>query len=521
VTGRWDRPITRRELLETAWKAGAVGSSLLLPNFLHEPAIAAPLWRPDKHRSSVVIAWNNAFLQGVRESKLGPPMVARALAVSHTCVFDAWAAYDRVAVGTRLGGKLRRPPKERTLANKTKAISFAAYRAGVDLFPASKGTVFDPLMAELGYDPADTSTDPATPTGVGNVASGAVLGFRHRDGSNQLGDEPGGQPGVPYSDYTGYKPANDPMDVREPRNPLDPSTVHDPSRWQQLRYVDISGNDVTPGFIAPHWGLVTPFALRSGDQFRPDEGPAQYGSRRYASQARAILRMSEDLNDRRKAIAEYWADGPRSELPPGHWNLFAQFVADRDHHGAHERGVDLDVKLFFALANAIFDAVICVWDSKRFFDSVRPITALRYLYFGRKVKAWGGPYQGPKLIDGETWFPYQLTTFPTPPFPEYPSGHSCISGTGADILERFTGSDRFGLSVVVRAGSSKIEPGAVPAHDLELSWDRFSEAADQAGISRRYGGIHFEQGDLDSRHLGRRVARRAWDRAQTYITGEA
>src|SRR5438445_11115012 len=98
---------------------------------------------------NVVIQWNNAALQGVRDSKIGPPMVARALAIVHTCIYDAWAAYDNVAVGTRLGGSLRRPPAERTLENKNAAISFAAYRAAVDLFPGSRTSVFDPLMREL------------------------------------------------------------------------------------------------------------------------------------------------------------------------------------------------------------------------------------------------------------------------------------------------------------------------------------------------------------------------------------
>jgi uncharacterized protein DUF6851/vanadium-dependent haloperoxidase-like protein len=517
----WGRPITRRELFVAARRAGIVGSTLLLPKFLQSPALADPVSIEKKGGQSVVVRWNAALLQGVRESRLGPTMVSRALAVCHTCMFDAWAAYDRVAVGTRLGGQLRRPPKERTLANKSKAISFGAYRGAVDLFPGSKTTVFDPLMAELGYDPADNSTDPATPSGIGNIASAAVLEYRHHDGSNQLGDEPGGTPGVPYSDYTGYAPVNEPMDVRNPREPMDPSKVHDPSRWQPLRYIDRAGGDVTPRFTTPHWYKVIPFALSSPDQFRSDTGPAKYGSDQYASQAKAVLDLSAGLTDRHKMIAEYWADGPASELPPGHWNLFAQFVADRDHHGAKERGgVDLDVKMFFALTNAIFDAGICCWDSKRAFDYVRPITALRYLYFGQKVWAWGGPYQGTQLIDGETWFPYEPTTFPTPPFAEFTSGHSTFSATGAHILTLFTGSNRFDHSVTLPAGSSRIEPGAVPAEDVTLSWETFSDAANQAGKSRRYGGIHFEQGDLDARNMGKPIARQAWEKAQSYINGD-
>ena len=85
--------------------------------------------------SNVVIQWNQAALQGVRDSKLGPPMVARALAIVHTCIYDAWAAYDRRALGTQLGSSLRQRRSERTQANKNEAISFAAYRAAVDLFP--------------------------------------------------------------------------------------------------------------------------------------------------------------------------------------------------------------------------------------------------------------------------------------------------------------------------------------------------------------------------------------------------
>src|SRR5215471_6538361 len=161
---------------------------------------------------TIVVQWNQAVLQGVRDSTLGPPMVARALAIVHTCIYDAWAAYDMRAEGTQLSGSLRRPQNEHTVANQTEAISFAAYRAAIDLFPGDKASVFDPLMAQLGYDINDTSTDTRTPSGIGNVACAAVLAFRHSDGSNQLGTlaNPGAPTGVPYADYTGYVPVNKP-----------------------------------------------------------------------------------------------------------------------------------------------------------------------------------------------------------------------------------------------------------------------------------------------------------------------
>jgi hypothetical protein len=105
---------------------------------------------------SVVTIWNNVNLQGIRDSKIGPPMVARSLAIVSTCMFDAWAAYDSTGVGTQLGGGLRRPAAEQTQANKSKAISFAAYRALVDLFALDKA-LFDAQMIALGYDPTDNS----------------------------------------------------------------------------------------------------------------------------------------------------------------------------------------------------------------------------------------------------------------------------------------------------------------------------------------------------------------------------
>ncbi len=507
--------ITRRQFLK---QAGAGGALLLVPQLAWARSPSSPAREGTEREAgdSVVVRWNNAALQGVRDSKLGPPMVARALAIVHTSIYEAWAAYDRRAIGTRLGGALRRPHREHTRANMEIAISFAAYRAAVDLFPGDKLTVFDPLMRSLGHNPNDMSTDATTPVGVGNLASRAVLEFRHRDGANQLGDEAGGMAGIPYSDYTGYKSPNDPMDLR---SAFDPAGVHDANRWQPLRYIDATGALATQPFVGAQWQHVKPFALRSAAQLRSPEGPATYGSDLYESQAGALLDLSAALTDEQKMIAEYWADGPHSELPPGHWDLFAQFVSRRDRHAEHPHGLDSDVKLFFALTNAIFDASICCWDNKRAFASVRPITAVRYLFQGRHVRAWGGPYRGTQVIKGEDWFPYQATTFPTPPFPEYSSGHSTFSAAGAEILRLFTGSDRFGAGVTFPAGSSRFEHGAVPASDVTLTWATFKEAAYQAGLSRRYGGIHFEQGDMDGRAGGRLLAQQAWTKAMSYFNG--
>lgn len=482
--------LTRRSFIQRS-AVTAVGAYVLLDSLGSSVARAAV--NGATGNSTVVTQWNSAALEAIRETHPGPPMVARALAMVHTSIFDAWAAYDANALPTQSAGFVRRPDQERTPANRREALSYAAYRTLVDLYPGSQQVAeFDALMASLGYDPSNTGTDPSTPSGVGNRAAAALLAFRHTDGSNQLGG---------YADTSGYVSVND------------PDHINDPNRWQPLRVPDGHGGSVVQKYIAPHWGGVKPFALTSSNQFLTDS-PATVDDSLYEQQARQILHYSARLNDRQKVIAEYWADGPRSELPPGHWCLFAQYVSQRDNHD-----LDADVKMFFALTNANFDASIACWDAKRVYDSVRPVTAIHYLFADNDVRAWAGPYKGTRRIKGRDWTPYQAPTVVTPPFPEYLSGHSTFSAAGAEILRRFTGSDRFGASYTQPARSSRVEPLTTPANDLTLTWRTFSHAADEAGISRRYGGIHFEQGDLDGRAMGRAVGAQAWDRAQSYISG--
>jgi PAP2 superfamily len=442
---------------------------------------------------NVALSWNRAGLESVRRTRMGPPMVARALHILHAAMYDAWAAHDDLALGSRLGDLLRRPAAARTEEAKREAASFAAHRALSDLFP-TEATAFAKLMSDLGYDP-DAVGPEGSPSAVGVQAARAVLAFRHGDGANQLGDmgpEPRGL-ATAYADWTGYRPAN----------PL--QRLLDPDRWQPLPTPDGLGQR----FLAPHWGLVAPFALRAGWELRP-AGPRRHPGRRYLLQAEEVLADSAGLTDEHKAIAEYWADGPGSETPPGHWCLHAQHVSARDGHG-----LDEDVRLFFALTAALLDAGIASWDAKRTYDSVRPITAIRFLFSGREVLAWGGPGLGPRRIRGEDWQPY----IPTPPFGEHPSGHSTFSAAAAAVLAGFTGSDRFGASATIPAGGSRVEPGVTPAADVTLSWATFTDAADQAGRSRRYGGIHFRHGDLAGRSLGRAVGARAWQAASALFAG--
>jgi hypothetical protein len=451
---------------------------------------------PPSANDNVVLQWDEELLQAVRALPPGPTVVARAIAVVHTAIFDAWAAYDPKATGTRLGRTLRRPPREYTLANKNKAISFAAYTALVDLFPTRQFD-FAEQMAALGY--ATNGSDTSTPATVGITAARAVIDYRHGDGSNQLNG---------YADTcqpTCYVPVNT-GDV-----------VVDPWRWQPIRVPLGTGPEQRA--TTPHWRNVKSFALTSPLQYTPP-GPDKLTDGSFSSKnIDDLLALTSNLNDRQKVTAEYWADGPRSEFPPGHWALIAQVVSRIRGHS-----LDYDVQMFFALGNALLDASIAAWAAKFKWDFVRPITAIRERYKGTPVTSWLGPYQGYGLVDGSQWIPYQSPKVVSPPFPEYVSGHSTFSSAAATILSLFTGSDSFNAYVTVKAGSSLFEPttetqAGTPASNVTLSWPTLTAAAKDAGLSRRLGGIHFQDADEDGYALGRSVGANTMVKTMSYING--
>lgn len=438
---------------------------------------------------TAVVVWNNALLSAVRTTNPGPTITSRALAIAHTCMYDAWAAYDKRAKGSS-GIDLLRAAGSHSEAAIAEAVSHAAYRAAVDLFPG-KQQEFASVLAMQGLEPQPKNFSIASPAGVANVACEAVLRSRHRDGSNQLGKLGTG----PYSDYTGYQPLNSPYSLNEPNH------------WQPLALTAADSSTREQRFLTPQWGNVKPFAIREPRSYRI-KPPALHGTPAYREQVLEVVAYSAGLTESQKMIAAYWADGPNTESPPGHWNLFAQHVSQRDQHG-----LEADVKMFFALNNAMMDAGILAWWVKRRYDYVRPVSAVRHELNGQTITAWSRSAGGKASMPGHSWEPYQTPGALTPPFAEYVSGHSTFSAAAAEILQRFTGSDVFGYEVSFPAGSSYIEPGKVPTADLQMSWATFSDAADEAGMSRRYGGIHFRDADMEGRRLGREVGAQVWGRA--------
>lgn len=502
---------------------------------------------------TISVQWDRAVQQAAINASPGPTIASRAYGILHAAMFDAWAAYDPDAIATQLGDNLQRPTRENTDANKTEAMSFAAYRVLTELLPTQQA-IFDRLMQDLGFDPSNTTTDTTTAAGIGNVSAETLMQFRRQDGSNQQGG---------YVDTTNYQAVNS-----------DPNNIVRLDKWTP-EFVPI---DSQPGdadflrqeqFLTPQWSVVNPFALESSNAARPvapkpfllvdgatvnldagtitladgsvanitpdivgtDPSAGAIINKAFIDQAQRVVDISATLTDEQKLIAEFWEDAGGTSFPPGTWMTFGQLVSARD-----DNTLDRDALLFLALGNAVFDAGVATWESKVFYDYVRPVRAIRELgklgllnggaigtdaitgETGFVINAWAGPGLGTQTILADNFITYQTPgSDPSPPFAEYTSGHSAFSAAGAQVLQRFTGSDDFNASVTFSPGESRFEPGVTPTETLTLQWDSFSAAADEGGISRLYGGIHFDDGDQNGRALGRQVGDIVWQQAQQFV----
>jgi PAP2 superfamily len=463
----------------------------------HAVCQSTRLSMPQPQRGQVqrnaVLLWNDALLQAIENSQFEPPINARALAMVFTGIYDAWAIYRPPA--RPVYPSAHRSTLVSGFQNMSESINYAAYFIALDLYP-SEQSLLQSVLAKQGLKIPHLG-EPLTPAAqIGLEEATAVLESRHKDGSNQLGDV---SPGA-YSSYAIQNTALSPE-----------------YGWKPLTLSEHGILSLTQTFILTHWNQVQPFASAPLESLRSPIGPIDEKSdpRAFQNQALQLLRLSAALNDRTKSIAEYWSDGLGTVQPPGHWCQLAAFVSKRDHHT-----IDEDVVLFFALSNALLDAGIAAWNEKIHYRSERPVTAIRRLYRAQKVKAWRDHLLGTGVIPGEAWMPYQEGHNITPAFPEFVSGHSTFSAAAAEILRAFTGFDKFGYIAVIPAGSSRIEPNVTPHRDIRLRFATFSEAAEQAGMSRLYGGIHFERANLEGQALGRRVGRLVWERVTQLLQGK-
>lgn len=554
----------RKLSILNAWERTLLVVSTL--SLMSSPASAQSVFDQieiEETKQSVASKWISDALKAVSSEEgesLGPTGSSRAYGILGTAMYDAWSAFDPAVSTLEADGYISFDALDiglpATQANKTEAISYAAFTVLSDLFPTpSLVQGFEETLLSFGFDPDNNSSALSTAAGIGTSTAQSLLAWRQQDGSNQLNN---------YADTIGYLPIN----TSDERSVID--------TWLTENIpVDTSPGDFdfeeTQVPLHPQWGTITPFALDSGDEFRPvapepflldpaaslnlkdktitradgtevaisksligtDINPA------FIEQSERLVKVSADLSttpegEKQKLIADFWEDPAGSPYPPGTWLRFAQKVAESENPD-----LDDDVKLFFALGNAVMDAGIATWEAKYFYDYARPIRVIRDLgdlgLIGEdtdgdgvyEIDAWAGRGLGTQRIDATDFLPYQRPNNPAPPFPEYTSGHSAFSGAAAEVLARYTGSDNIvledgtvGLSVDFLPGSSRIEPGTEPNEIVTLSWQTFSEASDEAGISRIYGGIHFDDGNLNSELLGRQVGDKVFERTQQLIRGD-
>jgi vanadium-dependent haloperoxidase-like protein len=209
-------------------------------------------------------------------------------------------------------------------------------------------------------------------------------------------------------------------------------------------------------------------------------------------------------------------------------------VSRRDRHD-----LDRDIKMFFCVANAAFEAFVAAWDAKRVYDSARPFALVRMvqvLFAGQAIVGYLGPGKGFGVLPAEQWHPYSPGTFVTPPFPGYVSGHSTVSGACGKMLAQFTGSDRFGAyhrhvagqyteasaaAAAMQAMNGKPAVGLPADKQVTIVLSSFSGTADMAGLSRVMGGYHIQTDNVEGLRLGRRVAEYAWPRYRAQFDGTA
>jgi hypothetical protein len=220
-------------------------------------------------------------------------------------------------------------------------------------------------------------------------------------------------------------------------------------------------------YLLPQWGFVRPFAMSSSSQFRPP-GPPSLDSQRYAADYEEVKQLGAAVGstrtDEQTEIALFWADGAGTETPPGHWNSIAQIIA-----AARGNTLEENARLFALLNIAMADSAICAWDAKYTFDFWRPVTAIAFVE--------------PQL----NWMSFIVT----PPFPDYVSGHSTFSGAAATVLARFYGTDELPFTT-----GSDFLPG------VYRSFPTCLDAAEEAAVSRLYGGIHFRSASEDGLQAG-------------------
>ncbi len=385
-----------------------------------------------------VLRWNLIALDALRTDASTPPFASRLLALMHLAIYDVVAAIEKTAPYY----VLQTAPAD---TSPDAAIASAAYEVLRDYLPGRLALLDQARASALG----EVLDGSAKTDGIalGQSIATAILHLRAADG---------------WEDYVDYQPGIA-VGQWQPTGPM----------------FDVA--------LLPQWANLEPFAMDQPDQFRPP-GPPSLGSVEYATafnEVKTLGRIDSTLRTaEQKQIARFWADGPGTYTPPGHWNQIASDVAQLQGNS-----LSTNARLMAQLNVAMADATIVAWDAKYHYDTWRPVTAIQ-----------SAADDGDPLTEADSaWQPLLIT----PSFPEYVSGHSTFSGAAAEILTELLGGnvsftiDSFGL------------PG------VERSFSSFQTAAEEAGQSRIYGGIHFQFANQDGLAAGRELAKGVLSRFAT------
>jgi hypothetical protein len=435
-----------------------------------------------------------AILEDVSPTASDVTLIFRITTLVTNAWFDAIAPYHPTAVGvyTRFAER----QFDATNRNKNVAILYASRQVLNSLFP-HRAAQWDEMLSSVGLDPTDASTDPTMPVGIGNLAGMGLVANRERDGMNQLGDEGGCRYNCePYADYLGYEPVNSAY------------KLWFPSRWQPAVVSLGNGLFQVQQFVTPQMRVTTPYTYDDPDAFRaPFPWASQFWNfSAYREQANEVLRVSANLTDEQKMMAELFDHKFNSVFSAVAFTVFSQQLS-----------LEESVIVEFLTNLASFDTAIAIWNDKHRYDAVRPFSAIRFLYRNRHVTAWGGPGRGTVHdLPGSQWRSYLNVAN----HPEYPSASASFCAAHAQVMRRLLGSDALGFSVQVPAGSSSVEPGVTPAADLVLSWDTWTDLVNDCGQSRLWGGVHFSASIPAGMEIGHRIADLAYEFVQRHLEGE-
>jgi len=388
-----------------------------------------------------VLDWNVEVINATRLARNPPPIAALHMATFHAAIFDAVNGITHTHRGYLV------TESAPAGADLDAAVAGAAHTVLVRLW----GQSTNPRNLELAYEKAlaSISDSPAKTDGIawGTKVAEAILAVRAKSGYD--------------------KPIPGPFASKEP------------GLWRET----------PPGFrppVLPHISKVIPFVMRSPDQFRAPPPPA-LDSKQCADElaeiARIGVRDNADRTEDQTLSTPFWADDLGSCTPPGHWNVIAEDLVRRNKLSTQETA-----RLFALLNFAEADAGIACWDTKFFYRTWRPETAIR------ELDAKLNPYAKP--------VPDFIPNMVTPAFPSYISGHSTFSAAGSRILELF-----FGTDAIEFTATSDGLPGAV------RTFKKLSDCRNEIGMSRLYGGIHVMADNVEGQKVGLNIANWVFENA--------